>query len=102
MDKFLCGAPKDRCTGGLTTTSHGLHDSIKAHSSHLEAFKCFRAYLLKSGYMQIGPREFKSPDDGTVLILDKKSKFGGRLRPGKSEKTSRNARYMPERGGLIY
>jgi len=37
----------------------------------------------------------RPPDGGPILVLSKKSKFGGRMRKGKA------GRVMPERGGGV-
>lgn len=103
MSRILCGTPELECSAGLVGASHGLHLSIKAHSTRDEAFKCYTRWLKKTGYVQIGPREFTSPVDGTCLVLTKRSKFGGYLRRGKSAEGAKGkSRVMPERGGLIY
>ena len=95
--KCLCGVPKERCSGAQGQTSNGLKGS-KTHSTPQEAFACYRRYLLKDGYIQVGNREF-TKGDGPIVVLTKKSKFGGKmLRGGKSD------RQMPATaatGGLI-
>lgn len=62
--------------------------------SKTEAFKCHVRWLKAQGYTQIGSREFRPPDGGPVLVLPKKSKFGGLLRQGKSV-DGKSKRYMP-------
>lgn len=96
--KYFCGVPTDKCIGSLSQLSNGIRRNPKTHSSPEQAFKCYAKYLLTQGYIQVGPREFASPNDGPILVLTKKSRFGARLRGGKG------ARYMPEKmlGGTIY
>jgi len=96
----LCGVPEGECVGALFTTDQQL-GTTKGHGSHEEAFKCRVRYLLKQGYTRIGTRDFRPPDGGPVLILGKKSRYGGRLRLGKF-----GTRFMPDsvhgiRGMLI-
>ena len=49
------------------------------------------------GCKQIGPREFARPNDGPIVLLTKKIRFGARLRGGKGD------RFMSEKtpGGHI-
>lgn len=54
-------------------------------------------HLKAQGYIPVGAREFLTPGGGPVLVLSKKSKFGGRLRNGKL-----GERLMPKRGGIVY
>jgi hypothetical protein len=94
--KYLCGTPSEHCTGPVIAVSAGLkRKSIKAHSSRLEAYKCYVRYLTKIlGYTRIEgkSREFSPPGGkGPVRFLPKKSKFGGLLRRGKE-----GTRSMPE------
>jgi hypothetical protein len=96
-DRFLCGVPHDECEGAKVTTSAGVRAS-KAHSSSEEAFNCHKRWLIKRGYKQIGTHEFQF-GAGPIVVLSKKSKFGGRLRPGKL-----SSRSMPHKrtGGSIF
>ena len=82
--KFTCPTPKDKCTGSLIFVNNSLGKSMMAHGSSEQAFKCYCQYLLSQGYKQVGSKEFEPPNGGPVLVLTKKSKFGGVLRPGKS------------------
>jgi hypothetical protein len=70
---------------------------IKSHATPEEAFACYRAWLLRQGYRQVGGREFLSPEDGVIVVLTRRSRFGAVLRGGKEE------RFMPELylGGTI-
>lgn len=93
-----CPTPKDKCTGGTYPFLPGLGGSIRAHSSSDEAFRCYRRYLVKfEGYEPIGPREFRPPDGGPILVLAKRSRFGTAMRLGKE------GRHMPRErhGGYI-
>lgn len=94
---YICGLSDNECTGNGKAVSNGLKKFHKVHGSSEQAFKCYAAYLIRNGYEQIGPREFAAPNNGPVMVLTKKSKFGSRLRGGKGD------RYMPEHnvGGLI-
>lgn len=80
---FLCGTPKDSCEGSKINVSHGLGLMSKGHMSPVDAFNCYKRYLLKIGYQQVGPREFAAPNNGPITVLTKKSRYGGRLRSGK-------------------
>jgi hypothetical protein len=89
--KHICGTPGEYCIGSYTGTSSGLGKNRKMHGSPQQAFTCYAHYLIENlKYTQIGPREFAAPNNGPVLVLTKKSKFGARCRGGKGE------RFMPE------
>ncbi len=94
-NKFLCGTPHARCTGGQSSIANSLKGA-KTHSTSEEAFKCYARYLLAEGYTQLGPREF-SKNGGPIQLLTKKCRFGARCRGGKGN------RYMPEQfnGGTM-
>ena len=78
--RFLCGCPRHECEGSDTRVNKGV---MKSHESPKAAFKCYRAYLLRTGYKETEkPAELKSPD-GTRLMLTGQTKFGSELRPGK-------------------
>jgi len=81
MLRYLCGTPDHKCGGTTLQVDKRLR---KVHASSEDAFACFRRYLISMGYTSVGPRELASPDDGRVLVLTKKSKFGGALRVGKT------------------
>lgn len=101
--KHLCGTPPQHCTGNQTQVSFGIRGSTspKTHTSPPEAFNCHRRWLVREeGYVQVGPREFQK-DGGAVLILTKKSRFGGELRPGKTGEKSQGKRFEPKSGGGI-
>jgi hypothetical protein len=95
--KYMCGVPVDKCSGSFTSASNGLKKSSKMHSSPQEAHKCYGRYLLGQGYTKIGPREYAAPNNGPIVFLTKKSRFGARCRGGKGE------RFMPSNmvGGHI-
>jgi hypothetical protein len=90
--KHLCGTPKEYCTGSYTSASNGLSKGggCKAHGTPQDAFKCYAKHLISQGYTQIGSREFAAPNNGPIVFLTKKSRFGARCRGGKAE------RFMPE------
>ena len=97
---YLCGVPDADCTGSKIMTDQQLPTKTpKAHNDPSEAFRCYCKYLKTQGYVQIGSREFLSPEDsphkGTVLVLTKQSRFGGRLRKGKGEDKVDASRFMP-------
>ncbi len=85
--KYLCGVPSTECCATHSKTSNGLKNA-KLHSSPEDAFKCYKNYLIRDGYTQIGSREF-SKNSGPIMVLTKKSKFGSMVRGGKAE------RFMP-------
>lgn len=82
--KYLCGVPQAQCCGSQSTTA-GCLKGTKSHSSTIEAFKCYANYLIRDGYKQVGPREF-CKDDGPIIVLTKKIRFGAVLRGGKGER----------------
>jgi len=91
----MCGTPPEHCTGGKVTTNTFLAKSNpRAHRSHEEAYRCYRRYLLKMGYEDIGGRCFRPPDGGPIRMLTKKSRFGASLRLGKL-----GERWMPKSRG---
>lgn len=101
--KVYCGVPIDDCNGQQVTlnaawTPDGIKNkkSGKLHSSHEQAFQCHCAHLVKQGYKRVGGREFETPT-GSVLVLDKKSRFGSEFRKGKAGDKS-SSRFTPMRG----
>lgn len=92
----LCGLPAQECRGDAVRLSPGL-PALRSHATPEEAFECYRAYLLRQGYRQVGGREFESPGGGRVVVLTKRSRFGARLRGGKE------GRHMPTQllGGAV-
>lgn len=96
--RFMCGVPKDDCTGGLLQTDQHFSTN-KCHTTRKEAFKCMKSYLKNQGFVQVSSREMENPNNGRIRVLPKQSKFGGRLRAGKGEE---GARFQPERGaGMV-
>lgn len=87
----ICQTPDKHCSAGYVQVNARMGKSAKAHASNIEAFLCFKRYLVNvKGYTQIGGREFSPPgDDGPVLVLTKKIRYGARLRHGKQ------GRYQP-------
>lgn len=106
--RYLCGVPDTDCCGGKTLYGKNMALPPKSHASREEAFRCAASYLRKQDYSQEGldARAFRPPDNGPVLILSKKSKFGARLRGGKRGGDSAGgSRFMPaghRNNGLIY
>jgi hypothetical protein len=93
----LCGVPSNECCGSAGKLSPGLSVGLKSHADPEEAFDCYRAWLLRQGYRQVGGREFEAPDGGPILVLTRKRRFGALLRGGKE------GRFMPGQfvGGSI-
>lgn len=93
---YLCSTPQEHCGGARTKFSNGLGKAGKTHGTPQDCCKCYKRYLLKLGYTQIGPREFVL-GDGPVILVNKASKSGTRLRGGKG------GRYMGRQvtGGTI-
>src|SRR5688500_14464476 len=83
MQRSLCGVPDNECSGGNFPVNKGMHVK-RTHESPQQAFKCHKRWLLKQGYEQIGSREFRPPDGSETLVLTKQSKFGGKVRKGKT------------------
>ncbi len=81
-NRWLCQTPPHLCRGSKTVIAPALAGR-PSHASPEEAFRCYVAYLLSQGYKRAGSREFAPPDDGPVLVLTKKSRYGARLRAGK-------------------
>jgi len=83
QDVFLCGTPKQHCTGSkLVTDQKSLGD--KCHGNMRDAYLCTRRYyrvILK--YEEVSPRCFAPPNGGRAIMMSKESKFATRLRPGK-------------------
>lgn len=103
---YLCGTPKEHCSGALTTCNAGMRGAsvTKSHLGPDDAFRCHGKYLVKIGFIQLSPREFKAPDGSGIRVLTKPSRFGAKLRNGKE-----GTRNMPHvrghrggaRGGVI-
>lgn len=76
---YLCNTPKNECTGA-TNSNGGEH---KVHRTREEAYKCYVRYLKRLGYTQLKPTQFQSPEgvnDGRVLLVSKRSKYGLRMK----------------------
>ena len=105
MRTFTCGVPRNECNGAEVQLTNSLKSTgIKVHGTSEQAFNCHVRYLLKQGYKRLGTREFTKDDDSPILILNKKSHFGGVFRQGKKEKTTNSGRrVMPKEfnGGII-
>lgn len=80
---YMCGVPRDRCTGTSGNVNAGLGGTRKIHSSPQEAFNCHKNHLLGLGYKQLDSRAFSPPDGGEVRVLTKATRFGASLRNGK-------------------
>ena len=101
--RYLCGTPKAECTGTVAQVSScgEPQEACKVHMSPEEAFRCYSRYLVKHGYIQTGPRDFKDPKDGMNLVLTKKSHFGAMVRPGKTDDNGKSVkgRFVQEKPG---
>ena len=99
----MCGTPKEFCNGGNTDVNTG-NLTERINGSSPEAFRCYKRYLLNQlGYEQVGAREFRAPDGSGILVLSKKTHFGGIFRQGKTEKTkAKRANPYSGRAGLIF
>ena len=126
MRKYLCPTPHIHCNGGaLGQASFSIRHKPKAHGSPVEAFKCYRRYLVNVvGCERVGPRELRHPKGscicgwngpknleicpscnrwiGVVEVLTKPSRFGAVLRRGKGGEQG-GSRVMPalRPGGTI-
>lgn len=103
MRKYMCGVPKNHCSGSNSFVSSGLGKNQKLHQTSPDAFKCYARYLVNiEGFTRVASREFSKPGE-PHLIINKQSKFGYELRAGKSGKkgASTNSRFMPKSGGGI-
>jgi hypothetical protein len=96
--KTMCGTPRQFCCGSVVKANKSLGGGVSAHPTPEEAFKCYAQYLIKIGYIQVGNREFASPNDGPILLLTKKCRFGAPLRPGKSVKGQASTVFIPYAG----
>jgi hypothetical protein len=85
----LCGVPPHECCGSHLKLAPGLPAELKSHATPQQAFECYRAWLLRQGYHQIGSREFETPAQDGIVVLTRKHRFGALLRGGKE------GRYMP-------
>lgn len=104
---YLCGTPREFCTGSPTTVNSGLRgkDVSKTHGSPEGCFGCCKNYLVNVlKYVKVDSRAFAPPDGGPVRVLTKPCRFGAKLRNGKE-----GTRNMPHvtghgagaRGGTI-
>jgi|SRR3972149_3223285 len=103
-----CGTPPECCSGSNFPMSSGISKDIKKyHMDPPSAFNCYAHYLqTQKGYTKVDSRAFRPPDGGPIMVLTKKSRFGGELRGGKRGENSTQrspTRYMPKRryGGII-
>lgn len=79
----------------------GVRNVSKGHAAPSEAFACHSAWLVSQGFRKIGGREFETPE-GTIRVLTKRSKFGARVRGGKTggeQSNKRGAFYRGRKGG---
>ncbi len=97
VHKYLCGVPAAECFGSNTSASSGLHKGCKMHMSPQDAHKCYGRYLISQGYKQVGNREY-AKEDGPIVVLCKKSRFGHRCRGGKGERQMPSGRMV---GGCV-
>lgn len=103
--RYVCQTPQSDCDGGKTGTSQGLNrkDSMKAHGTPEEAFRCYARYLQSQGYNRLSSREYQRPGE-PIELLTKPCRYGAPLRKGKNElKGKGGKRYMPAivKGGII-
>ena len=99
MRRYICGVPNLYCSGGNSETPVGI---MKCHQTPDEAFRCKCRYLTREGYVRIGSREF-TKGDGPVLVLPKKTHFGGVLRGGKREKgVGSRGTFQQRHGGCVF
>lgn len=96
--RWMCGVDKGICTGSTLVAGGHLGKVIQAHGDPAQAFKCKRRSLLLQGYTQIGPREF-CKDGGPILVLNKKTRFGFRVRWAKDK--SRYLAVKSDKGAII-
>jgi hypothetical protein len=77
---------------------------VKTHVKSSDAFACYRRWLLAQGYEEVGPHDFRPPQGGPILVLNKPSHFGGKLRQGKGLQGSPDVkRFEPMNGsGIIF
>ena len=105
MRAYFCGVPTHHCTGSdAVLSSHLRKEQPKIHHSTESAFKCHAKWLLSQGYERRGSREFAEPNGGYIVVLTKKSRFGGVLRAGKRVTGTKSKRFVPAgkfTGGLI-
>jgi len=106
MRAYLCGVPIGHCQGSdAILSSHLRKEQPKVHYSTESAFKCHAKWLVNVlGYEQRGSREFAEPNGGYIVVLTKKSRFGGVLRAGKRVTGTKSKRFVPAgkfTGGLI-
>jgi hypothetical protein len=102
---FMCGTPKEHCSGSPGNVNAALGGNRKIHGSSEEAFKCHKQYLIdKMGYTQgDDARALHAPNDGPVRILTKPSRFGAKLRNGKEGTRNMSSVRIKNgsRGGII-
>ncbi len=98
MRAYLCGVPRESCQGGLKQVNAFLRAMVfRVHSSPESAFACHKRYLVSRGFVPVGNRELLNPETGAIRVMTKKSRFGGRLRRGKSGEKG-TARVMAYKG----
>ena len=76
--QYICSTPYDKCYGKNPKSK----EKFRMHSTPEQVKACLRNYLLSQGYERLGPREFKNPETGSILLLSKKPT---RAKPGKTE-----------------
>ena len=93
--KFACQTPNEHCSAASAPVNnlYNKEKHRKLHSTTEEAFGCYEKYLLSQNFIKVGSREFKSPTDGTIHVLTKKSRYGAPFRYGKEKQN-----YLPYPG----
>lgn len=110
MRRYLCGCPKDVCNGAGAAATNAMGKFVKTHASSKEAYNCYTSWLKSQGYTKVEntSNEFRPPNGGPILLINRPGKFGAILRQGKiGEKGQTGNRVVPcnkgkrSSGGLI-
>lgn len=98
MRKVACGTPSDECGAPLVEVNNNLLGQgkpRKLHADHEEAFNCYCQFLVKTGHIRLGGREFRRPEGG-ILVLTKRCRYGAAFRQGKSPMGKTSKRFVPK------
>jgi hypothetical protein len=99
MYRVACQTPEDECGGAVTEVNANLKGQgrpRKLHATHIEAFHCHANYLMRTGHVRVGNREFRAPGGGPIVVLTKQSRYGGVFRQGKAPQGKGAHRFMPQ------
>lgn len=94
---YLCGTPREACTGSHSKDTNANLKISKWHSSPRDAKRCYVRYMKSLGWSLSGGNLLVKEGE-TSIVLTRESRYGMRLRKGKTIlKGKGTSRYMIDR-----